>query len=115
MRVRLALVLALFTGAFIATMPPAHAAPRHVLAQADTDSQSEDTGSTTDEEGGKGQSDADAETGAGDKAQEPAEEEEGPPWTYQMARITLAMLGLVFLGMGLAYWKLIGSRQRGAV
>ncbi|MEA2434332.1 MAG: hypothetical protein QOG54_1789, partial [Actinomycetota bacterium] len=29
------------------------------------------------------------------------------------AKITFAMLFLVFLGMGLSYWKLIGSRQKG--
>jgi hypothetical protein len=115
MRVRLALVLALLTGAFVASIPAVHAAPRHVLAQADTDSQSEDSSSSSDTQKDEGQGGADAETGADKKAQEPAEEEEGPPWTYQMAKITLAMLALVFLGMGLAYWRLIGSRQRGAV
>lgn len=62
---------------------------------------------------GEGQSDADAETGAGEGEQEGGEsEEEGPPWTYQMARIGIGLMVLVGLMMGLLYYRMIASRQR---
>ncbi len=63
-------------------------------------------------EGGEGE--PDAETGAGEGEQAPAaEEEEGPQWTYQMSRITLVMLLLLFLAMGALYYRMIARRQRG--
>ena len=63
-------------------------------------------------EGGEGG--ADAETGAGEDEQAPAaEEEEGPQWTYQMSKITLVMLLLLFLAMGALYYRMIARRQRG--
>jgi hypothetical protein len=43
------------------------------------------------------------------------EEEAGPPWTYQMARISLALLALLLLGMGAVYYRLVVKRQRGEV
>jgi hypothetical protein len=103
MRVRLALCLTLLLSALFASAPAALASDGRVLAQSPS-SDSTDSGSKGDE----------AKTDSGKEAKAPAEEEEGPPWTYQMARITFAMLFLVFLGMGISYWKLIGSRQRGA-
>ena len=71
-------------------------------------------GSGGDDEISEGQSDAEAETGSGEEATDEAEAETGPPWTYQMARIILALLLLLALSIGWMYWKLIASRQKGA-
>jgi hypothetical protein len=116
MRVRLALVMAmLVVGSSVLSASAAFARPFVVAQEQDggsgTDQGAEDTSSG---QGQEGQSDPEAETGAGAGSQEGAEPEEGPPWTYQMAKISLVLLLLVFLGMGLSYWKLIGSRQRAA-
>ena len=57
---------------------------------------------------------ADAETGADEEAAEgEATEEEGPPWTYQMARISIALILILVAGVGLLYYKHIASRQKG--
>ena len=65
-------------------------------------------------EEGEGQSGADAETGASEEeGSEAATEEEGPPWTYQMARISIALILLLVAGVGLLYYKLIATRQKG--
>lgn len=48
-------------------------------------------------------------------APSPTEEEAGPPWTYQMARISLLLVALLFLGMGAVYYRLVVRRQRGEV
>jgi hypothetical protein len=45
----------------------------------------------------------------------PTEEEAGPPWTYQMARMMLGLVALLLLGMGLIYYRLVVKRQRGEV
>ena len=106
MRARVATVMSLLLILFAigaAIAPP-------VLAQ-DTETEQSEGGNTTE---GEGQSEADAETGAGEGEQEGAATEEGPPWTYQMARIGIVLLVLVGLLMGLLYYRMIGSRQRGA-
>jgi hypothetical protein len=57
---------------------------------------------------------AQADTGDqkdGEKA--PAAEEPGPLWTYQMARMSLGLLVVLFLGMGFWYYRLVVKRQRG--
>ena len=59
-----------------------------------------------------GEDESQTEEGAGG-GEEPAETETGPPWTYQMARIALVLLLFLGLGVGLMYWRLIVSRQRG--
>lgn len=63
---------------------------------------------------GAGQSKPEAETGASKDQSESATEEAGPPWTYQMARITIALLAFLLLGTGYLYWRLVVSRRRGA-
>ncbi len=63
------------------------------------------------EEGGEGE--PAAETGAGEGEQGAAAEEEGPQWTYQMSKITLVMLLLLFVAMGALYYRMIARRQRG--
>jgi len=110
MRVRLATLLALFLivlpatqvlGAVVASADPGGPT---LLAQENVD----ETGNG----GGEGQSDADTETGAGEEENAPAVEEEGPVWTYQMAKIVIALLLLMSIGVGLAYYKLVVQRQR---
>lgn len=112
-RLLLALLMA-FVLSGVALVPSfAHAAT--VLAQEDgTENENAEGGEDTE---GEGQSDADAETGASEEEAEggaSSPEEEGPPWTYQMARISLLLILFFLLGMGLLYYKLIGSRQRGS-
>ena len=48
-------------------------------------------------------------------APSPTEEEEGPPWTYQMARISLLLIALLLLGVAATYYRLVVKRQRGGV
>ncbi|HEV3473423.1 MAG TPA: hypothetical protein VG408_09535 [Actinomycetota bacterium] len=87
-----------------------------VVAQVDESDQESETeqGSETsgEEEGGVGQDDPGAETDPG--SGEPAEQETGPPWTYQMARIGLVLLVFLGLAIGMAYYRFVASRQRGA-
>jgi hypothetical protein len=72
------------------------------------------TGQDTDE--GEGSSGAEAETGANEGQTEGGETEEtGPPWTYQMARISLALLVLMGLATAGLYWRLVVQRQRRGV
>jgi hypothetical protein len=52
------------------------------------------------------------ESGAGEGETGGAAEETGPPWTYQMARIALALTVLLGIRIALMYRKLIGTRQR---
>jgi hypothetical protein len=39
--------------------------------------------------------------------------ETGPPWTYQMARITVVLVVFLGLGLGLLYYRLVVRRRRG--
>lgn len=43
----------------------------------------------------------------------PAAEEVGPLWTYQMARMSIGLMVVLFLGMGFWYYRLVVKRQRG--
>lgn len=106
MRARTAILLAL-----LFALISAFAVPSVAFAQDDTGAQEQQ--GETDSEGEGGAGDPEAETGAGGD-EEAVAEEEGPPWTYQMARITLVLLLLLFLAMGLLYWRLLASRQRAA-
>jgi cobalamin biosynthesis Mg chelatase CobN len=128
---RFAAMLALLVLAGALLAPAAYAAPV-VLAQAesgegveveneggsqsdagtDTDQGSGDTSQGEDDLGQGGEGEPAAETGAGEDEQTAAEGEEGPQWTYQMSRLTLGMLGLLFLAMGGLYYKMIHSRTR---
>ncbi len=100
--------------------PTAHARPRaHVLAQ-----QGEDLTGTDDEgagqeqqsgERGAGQDKPSAETGASQGQTEGASDETGPPWTYQMARITVVLLVLLGLGIAGMYYRLVASRRRAGI
>ena len=105
MRARLATVMSLLLILFAIPMATAPVA----FAQDETE---QGEGGNTGE--GEGQSDPEAETGASEEEAEGAATEEGPPWTYQMARIGLGLLLLVGLLMGLLYYRMIASRQREA-
>lgn len=106
MRARLAAILSLLL--IFSAIPLVTAS---VAFAQDTETEEGEGGNESD---GEGQSDPNAETGAGEGEQEAAATEEGPPWTYQMARIGLGLLALVGLLMGLLYYRMIASRQRGA-
>ena len=112
MRARSATILSLLLLCLLIPASAASAGGLIPLAQ-DTESEGGESGNQGE---GEGQSDADAETGAGSGEQEGGEsaEEEGPPWTYQMARIGIALMVLVGLLMGLLYYRMIASRQRAA-
>jgi len=107
MRARLAAVLSLLLLiCFVLPLSVAGARTITLSQEAGTDEAAEEG-----DEGG-GQSDPDAETGAGADEQEAAAEEEGPPWTYQMARMGIALMVVIGLMMGLLYYRMIASRQR---
>ena len=100
MRARAAIVLALLVSLGTLAVVPAHAAPPRIHAQtADPGDKAADKSSDKASDKGGGA---------------PAEEEAGPPWTYQMAWIVLALLLLLGVGIGLMYWRLVASRQRAA-
>jgi cobalamin biosynthesis Mg chelatase CobN len=110
MRVRLAAILSLFLICCFSLSPSiVHARTVTLSQEAETEE-----GEADNEGAGEGQSDADAETGAGADEQEAATEEEGPPWTYQMARIGIVLMLIVGLLMGALYYRMIASRQRSA-
>lgn len=121
MRVRLsALLLAALAGTtfVVLNVPAAHASL--YLAQDDaedegniSDEDSSEQGESGDTEG-EGQSDPAAETGAdeGETAEGEATQEEGPPWTYQMARIGIVLMLLVGGLIGFMYYRMIVQRQK---
>jgi hypothetical protein len=100
----------LLAGLHVSFALPARASVQ--LAQEDgTENENAEGG---EEAEGEGQSDPDAESGANEEqTEEAATEEEGPPWTYQMARISIALILILVAGVGLLYYKLIASRQKG--
>ena len=114
------LVTTLATFFLIALVPAAYASMN--LAQEDTTTEDEgvigeedESEGSEDTSGGSGQDDEEAETGAdeGSTAEGESTEEEGPPWTYQMARIGMVLLVLIGALIGWWYYKMIVVRQRG--
>jgi cobalamin biosynthesis Mg chelatase CobN len=103
-------LIAVLTSLLVSYAPAAHAAER-VFAQ-DSESSDESGGDSgaTDENEGSGSTGA--EVGANEGQTETAEEETGPPWTYQMSRMILVILLLMALAIGLLYWRLVVQRQR---
>jgi hypothetical protein len=63
---------------------------------------------------GEGQGTAEAETGAGGQT-EGGSSEAGPPWTYQMARLSVALLLALGGGIGLMYYRFVAKRRRGEI
>jgi hypothetical protein len=116
MRRRPAVILmlaALFSTLFIASLPSAHASGA-AFAQEDasenSDQGDESDAGSTDEDEGSGSTEA--EVGSNEGQTETAEEETGPPWTYQMARMSAALIVLLALTLGFLYWRLVIQRQR---
>ncbi|MFP5353225.1 MAG: hypothetical protein ACLGIB_11780 [Actinomycetota bacterium] len=124
MRSRLIVLLSLALVYVFALSPVASAAPLN-LAQAESDEGADQSDPGTDTGGGEstgegdageegGEGDPEAEVGADEGQEGATEEEEGPQWTYQMSRITLVMLLLLFLALGALYYRMITKRQSGA-
>jgi uncharacterized protein HemX len=85
------------------------------VAQETGEGQEQPAGQEEEAEGQESQADEEntaGETGAGESETEPAAEEIGPPWTYQMARLGFLLLLVLGLGIGFWYWRLIARRQR---
>ena len=117
MRSRLAMVLSvvLVLGSLALLGSPAVASSGVTLSQEQPGEDAEtEGGEGQDEGGGAGQDDPAAETGA-DEGQTEEVAEEGPPWTYQMARITIALLVLLGLALVLLYYRLVAQRRKGEV
>lgn len=124
MRARIAAVLSLLLICFLVALPTAGASTVTLSQESETDSEEgvvtgEDEtqqGEGTNEEEGEGASGADAETGAGadEQGSGSSTEEEGPPWTYQMARIGIVLMVLIGIALGALYYRMIASRQRAA-
>jgi hypothetical protein len=110
----LAILFLLLFGSWRASVH-AMAADGAVLAQ-DTNSDA-NPGPEEESQGqeGSNKKGSSAETGA-DKGQTvPAADETGPPWTYQMARLGILLIVVMVLGCGLAYYRFVVRRQRGAI
>lgn len=111
------LVLVLGGAAALGTNVAALASEDVVLAQQPNQDQDTQGGEGQDPDEGAGQDDPDAETGASEEETEEGTSAEatGPPWTYQMARISLVLLVLLALGLGYLYYRLVARRSRGEV
>ena len=101
MRARLAILMALaaIVGS-LAMTAPAHGQAGVTLAQENQ------------EEGGSGNQGDEGQQGEGGGESEEAAEETGPPWTYQMARISLILLFLTLLAVGFAYYRFVATRRK---
>jgi hypothetical protein len=56
-----------------------------------------------------------AQASGGGKGKPAATPSPGPPWTYQMARISIVLLVLILGAVALLYYRLVIARQRGEV
>jgi hypothetical protein len=56
-----------------------------------------------------------AQASGGGKAKAAATPTPGPPWTYQMARISIVLLVVIIAAVALLYYRLVVARQRGEV
>lgn len=89
-------------------LAPIAQASELVLAQ-ETAGGGEETAGTTQDEGAGEEA---AESGAGGESGG-ATEETGPPWTFQMARLTLVLLFLWGLVTVIQYYRMVVQRSRG--
>lgn len=103
----LLLLVPLVTGALA---PAARAADGISLAQ----DEGVDEADETEAEGQEG-TEPESEVGTEEGQTEPAEEESGPLWTYQMVWLSLGLVLLLGLGMARWYYMLVGRRQREGV
>lgn len=109
MRARPVIALSLVAASVTAATPaaaalggPAERAGGVVLAQQEES-----------EEQGGGGGDPGEESGAGEGETEGSTSETGPPWTYQMARLSTVLLVGLLLSIGWVYYKLVVKRRRG--
>ena len=110
----LALVGALFVSMCLWAATPAFAATSVGSAWAQEDTGDEGGGDQSGgADSGEGQDDPDAESGASEEESEGTATETGPPWTYQMARISLLGLAALLLACAYLYWRLVAQRRRG--
>jgi hypothetical protein len=79
----------------LVSAPAAVAGPAHVLAQGGQGKPETETGAQNDSGG--------------------AVEETGPPWTYQMAKLSVVLLVLLGGAIFFLYYKLVVQRRRGEV
>jgi hypothetical protein len=70
------------------------------------------TGAQETKAGGAGQKNPKAQTGAGKQQSSGGEPAAGPPWTYQMAKISILLLVLLILSLGWFYFRLVLTRRR---
>ena len=114
MRARLAILpvlLAAVVAAFPMTPAIASSGDALHLSQAEPGDETTEQGN----QGGQGE-DPEAEVGADEgSSEEGATETEvaGPLWTYQMARMSFALLLVLLLGAGFWYYRFVVTRQRG--
>ena len=110
MRARCSMLIALGLVLGLVAIPTvAFASGARVMAQGTSD----DEETQGEEPGGSGQSDPEAETGSEESETGEAEVEAGPPWTYQMGRMALALTVLLGLAIIRMYYKLVVNRQKG--
>ena len=114
MRSRLVPILLLVaTSVFLLVSTSSAATDGLVLAQ-DTGEDAQVEGGEGQDTEGEGQSDPDAESGVNEGQTEEVAEE-GPPWTYQMAWITMALLFFLAIGLVVLYYRLVAQRRKGEV
>jgi hypothetical protein len=111
MRIRKLLTIAVLFGAVagLVGVEVAWAGSGVVFAQV---GEEEEVSQEEADQGGRGQGDPEVETDPGAGEESAQAEEEGPPWTYQMARLSLGLILLSALGLGWLYYRMIASRQR---
>lgn len=110
MRARCPILIALGLVIGLVAIPSvAYASGIAVMAQGTSD----DEETQGEEPGGEGQSDPEAQTGSEESETAEAATETGPPWTYQMGRMALALTALLGLAIIRMYYKLVVNRQKG--
>lgn len=114
MRARLAILPVLLVAVFALMPATAIASTGHriYLTQADPGDESNEQSN----QGDQGESPK-PEVGADkDQSQEGTSEvEAGPLWTYQMARMSLALMLVLLLGAGYWYYRFVVRRRRGEI
>lgn len=75
------------------------------------------TGQDDEAEGqeGRNSDDTGAESGASQEETESSTEEAGPPWTYQMAFLSIGLMIALALAIARWYYLLIVTRRRGEI
>jgi hypothetical protein len=115
-RVSIVAALVLLSLGLLVALPTAASASGKVFAQdvgeGEEDAQPGEDQPSGESEDGEGQGDAESQTDP-EAGGEEGESETGPPWTYQMAWMGMA-LGFVVIGLiGFMYWRLVVRRSRG--